>query len=153
MTDIANAAAPAPRDLSAFDAVDKVEWDVTYNGELIGWTWTFAGPGHDATIAFSEQLSRDAIARRLSQEKAQINGKKWQPPEEDPEDNRRRNVDLVARRLLGWSPYLLDGQPLPFSLENARKLLLDRKKPWLMSGALDFLGDEKTFMKRSAKSS
>jgi hypothetical protein len=44
----------------------------------------------------------------------------------------------------------MDGKDYPFSVENARALLLDRRKGQLLIQALEFLGDEQSFGKRSA---
>ena len=43
----------------------------------------------------------------------------------------------------------MGGAPFPFSEENARKILSDRSKVTLISQALEFLGDDDSFMSRS----
>jgi hypothetical protein len=43
-----------------------------------------------------------------------------------PETNLHRNAALVAIRILGWSPVLLDGIEYPFSIENAERLISDQ---------------------------
>jgi hypothetical protein len=140
-------------DLADLDLVDEVDWDVTIDGKEIGWKWTFAGPGHQKTIDQGNRIAKEAIKRQAEQEQAQVNGRKWKPEDETPEDRRTKNISLVADRLIRWTDMKLGGEPFPFTVENARKILLDRRKPQLLQGALEFLGNEKSFTKRSPTTS
>lgn len=146
----AAAAATEEFDLSQLDAADESHMTVLSNGKPTNWIWTFSGPGHPKAIEQSNKLARERLNRERAQEQAQINGKKWKAPEETPDEVMQRNVALIVDRLLGWSPVKLNGEPYPFSAENARKLLLDPRKAALTKQALDFLGDEDAFSRRSA---
>jgi hypothetical protein len=139
-----------PFDLSDIDAVDESKMTVVANGRPTGWIWTFAGPGHVRAIEQANRVARERLAKERSQEQAQVNGKKWRPPEETPDEALARNVGFVVERLLGWSDVTMAGEPFPFTLENARKILSDRRKSTLLLQALEFLGDEHAFTKRSA---
>lgn len=143
-------AAAGSFDLSAVDAADESVMQVVVNGEPVDWHWRIAGPGHPKTIEQSNKLAKERLRREKEQEQARINGKRWKAPDETVDEVLERNVNLVVDRLLGWSPVTMDGKDYPFSVENARALLLDRRKGQLLIQALEFLGDEQSFGKRSA---
>ncbi|MGN6538939.1 MAG: branched-chain amino acid ABC transporter [Mesorhizobium sp.] len=136
-------------DLSDLDTIDESKMTVVANGKLTNWVWTFAGPGHQKSIDQSERLSRERLHRETQQEQARVNGRKWKAPDESVDEIRERNVRLVVERLLGWSPVTMGGQDYPFTADNAVKLLMDPRKPSLLVQALEFLGDEQAFAKRS----
>lgn len=139
-------------DLSALDAVDNAEMTVVANGKLTDWRWRFAGPAHPQSMAQSNRVAREELNRRRLQEQAQVNGKKWKAPEKTPDELLEDNVSYVLERLLGWSAVTLNKEPYPFSQDNARKLLMDRKKGALLQQAMEFLLDDGSFTGRSAKS-
>lgn len=141
--------ASAAFDLSELDAVDEATMEVLANGRPTGWIWTFAGPGHPKTIELSNRFARDRLRREKEQEQAQVNGKKWKAPEESPDEVLTRNVGLVVARLLGWSPIQMGGKDYPFTPENAQAILMDRRKGTLLVQAMEFLGEEQSFTKRS----
>lgn len=142
---------PAPSfDLSDLDAVDTASMTVMVGDKPTDWVWTFAGPGHPATVEQGTRLARERIAREQAQEQAQVNGRKWKAPQETVDEVRQRNVDLVVGRLLGWTPVTMSGKDYPFSRENAQALLLDPRKGSLLVQCLEFLGSEQSFTKRSA---
>lgn len=141
--------ASAAFDLSSIDAVDEARMTVVVNGKLTTWEWVFAGPGHPQTVEQSDRLSKERLHREHQQEQARVNGKKWKAPEETADEVLDRNVRIVAERLLDWTPVTLNGEPYPFSRENAVTLLKDRRKSALLIQALEFLGDEAAFSKRS----
>ena len=145
--------APAAFDIASLDAEDTADMVVQANGRPTAWVWTFAGPGHEKAIALSNKLSRERLRRENEQEQARVNGRKWKGEEETPDELAKRNADYIVDRLIGWSDVALGGEPYPFSQENARKLLLDPKKGALALQALEFLGDQRSFTKRSAKAS
>ncbi|MCE7028478.1 hypothetical protein [Jiella avicenniae] len=137
-------------DLDQIDAADEAEMRVIANGNPTEWIWRFAGPGHDRTIAQTNRLSRERLHRDREQEQARVNGKKWKAPDESVDEIRERNVKFVTDRLLGWSPVKMGGEDYPFTPENAKKLLLDRRKSALLVQALEFLGEDQSFTKTSA---
>lgn len=137
--------------LDAFNAADIATMTVMLHGKPTDWTWSFAGPGHEKTVAYAEKQARDRLAQDRLKEQAQVNGRKWKAPEEDVGEVRSRNVAFILARLVGWSPIVIGGQDFPFSEENARTLLSDPGKPFFQQ-ALDFLLADDSFTPRSAKS-
>lgn len=130
-----------------FGSADTAEMTVVVNGRPTDWTWTFAGPGHPKAEEQSNRISREALHQQRAQRQAQINGKKWREPEESVEDIRKRGVDYVIERLLGWSPVEINGQDYPFTEDNARALL-SQPASKLLAQANDFLFDDTSFTKR-----
>lgn len=138
-------------DISDLDAADEAHMTVLSNGKLTNWTWTFAGPGHPKTVALSNRLTREVLHEEKLKEQAQANRKKWSATEETPEQVINRTVGMVVDRLIGWSPVKINGEPYPFSPDNARAILSDPRKGALLTQALEFIGDEKSFTRRSDK--
>jgi len=134
---------------SDLDASETSKMMVQVNGKASGWEWEFAGPGHPKAVQQEKRLARENLERRKAQERAQVNGKKWKPDDETVEEVVAKNIDLIVEKLVGWSPVKIDGEPYPFSDENARKLLSDPKKVTILNQCLEFLGDESVFTKRS----
>jgi hypothetical protein len=154
MTKAQTAAAVDDFDLSELDTVDEDVMDVRRkDGSETGWKWTFAGPGHSKSIEQSNRLAKERLRKEKAQEQAVINGKKWKAEDETPEEALDRNVRIVTDRLLGWSPIKMNGEPLPFSIDNANAILKDRRKSHLLIQALEFLGDDAAFSGRSAMTS
>lgn len=137
-------------DVSDLDSADTAEMPVMSKGKPTGWKLIFAGPGHPKTIEQADSLARERLHRERAQEQARVNGKKWTPPEESVDALRERNINIVADRLIDWSPVKFGGAVYPFSPENARKLLADPKKGALLVQALEFLSDDQAFTMRSA---
>lgn len=142
-------------DLSVFQTSDEAEMVVRHpvTGEPTTWTITFAGPGHPKTREQTDRLARQALRDSQEQERARVNGRKWKGEEKSPDDVRSANVDFVADRIIGWSPIRLNGEEVVFSPESAKRLLGDPKMGGLYQQCLDFLGNESSFLPRSAKSS
>lgn len=129
---------------------DEASMDALVNDRPSGWLWVFAGPGHEKTIEQNNKSSREALHREKMQDQARVNGKKWVAPDRTPDEVRGENVSWVVGRLLRWSADVeMDGQPLPFSEDAARKLLSDPRKT-LLNQAIEFLTADKAFTKRSA---
>lgn len=154
MTNAQAAAAVDDFDLSELDTVDEDVMVVRRkDGSETGWKWTFAGPGHPKSIEQSNRLAKERLRKEKAQEQAVINGKKWKAEDETPEEALDRNVRIVTDRLLGWSPIKMNGEPFPFTIENANAILKDRRKSHLLIQALEFLGDDAAFSGRSATTS
>jgi hypothetical protein len=126
--------------LADIEYADEAHMTVRLGGKATSWVWTFAGPGHPQTVAMANRQAREAIDRERS----------YIDPEDTLEQRRLRNVNMIADRLLGWSPVKLDGEVLSFSPDAARKLLLDPRKGQIFLQALQFLGHERSFTKGSA---
>jgi hypothetical protein len=133
-----------------FNAVDEADMAVVMNCKPTTWVWTFAGPGHPRTVELENRAARERLHQERMKEQAVSNGRKWKAPDLTPDEIREKNVDWIVDRLLRWSPVKIDGQDYPFSPENARALLSDRKKVALFTQALDFLTADDSFTQRSA---
>jgi hypothetical protein len=137
--------------LDDFDAADTADMTVMRaDGSPSTWDSTFAGPGHPKAVELSNKLSRERLARDREQEQARVNGKKWKADTETPDELAQRNADYIIDRLLGWSSVSFGGEPFPFTVENARKILLDPRKNIAVQ-ALEFLSEQRSFTKASAK--
>lgn len=138
-------------DLADMGMAEESHLTIKINDKPTNWVWTFAGPSHPKTIQQSNRLARERLHEDRQKEAARVNGRKWVPPQEDVEETRLRNINMVVERLIGWSPINLHGEAFQFSDENARKVLLDQSKSYILMQALEFLGNEQHFMPRSAK--
>jgi hypothetical protein len=141
-------------DLSAVDALDEGELVIKHPKTLepTGWTWTFYGPGHATTIELSNRVAGAALKKAAARRQAQANGRKWKEDEESLDQIRVESVDNIVTRTKGFTPIKLDGQLIEFSADSARRLLLDRKKGWLLEQISDYLKDEANFIQPSATS-
>lgn len=120
-------------------------------GQPSGWIWTFAGPGHPATVAADERMGKRQLALQEEQEKARVNGRKWKGTGDTLEEVRDRNIDYIVARLLRWNDGMtVDGAPFQCSPENARKVLLNPALG-VYEQANSHLLDEKSFTPRSPK--
>lgn len=116
-----------------------------------GWVVTFAGPGHPKTIALNNETSRKQLdeAKRIKQQQA--NGRKVKIDDEQPEENRREFIEGLVARIVTWTPVDFGEGPVEFSDQAAVTLLLDPKKGSYVAQFVDFLIDDRAFMKGSAK--
>lgn len=142
-------------DLSAFQPADVGVLMVLQpgSGQPTGWAITFAGPSHDKTLAWANTNAREEL-RRQAQLEAQIrNGRKIKPEETDVEQVRRENVARVVARIVDWTPVRLDpaGSAVSFTDQAATELFLDPRFGWVYLQALEFLNDERSFTRASAK--
>ncbi len=141
-----------PFDGSALAAIDEADLEILdLDGKKTGWIWTFAGPGHSATIAIDNEQNVRYIEREKAKERAQVNGRKWKGSDDTVDELRARSVDYIVARLLRWSDMVMGGEPFPCTPDNARKLLADRRMFVVYDQANTFLIEEKSFTKRSAK--
>jgi hypothetical protein len=141
-------------DIDALDAADTADMEVLGpDGRLTGWIWTFAGPGHPQTITQSNRIARERLHEDSQKEAARVNGRKWKPPEETVDQVRAKNIEFVVERLVGWQGATRGGKEFPYSPENAREILQDRRKAALLTQALEFLGEASSFTQSSATNS
>lgn len=142
-----------PFDISNLAAADEGELHILDgNGSKTGWIWTFAGPGHPATIAIDREQNARIVSREQDKERSQVNGKKWKGTNETPDELRDRTIGYILARLLRWTEIELEGGPFACTPENARKILSDRRYGLVFEQANEFLREERDFTKRSAKS-
>lgn len=59
---------------------------------------------------------------------------------------RTERAMIVKACTMGWNFDMRDGQPFPFSPENAEALWLDRRVNWLLSEAYTFIQNEAHFL-------
>lgn len=142
-----------PFDISNLAAADEGDLHVLDGeGNKTGWIWTFAGPGHPATITIDREQNARFISRERDKERAQVNGKKWKGTDETPDELRGRTIAYIVARLLRWTDIEMEGGAFPCTPENARKILSDRRYGLVFDQANEFLREEKDFTKRSAAS-
>jgi hypothetical protein len=103
-------------DLSVVDAQDEGELVIRHPRTLepTGWTWTFYGPGHAATIELANRVGGAALKKAAARRQAQANGKKWKEDEQSLEEIRVENVDNIVARTKGFTPIKLNGELIEF---------------------------------------
>ncbi len=62
------------------------------------------------------------------------------------EDIQRNDIELLEACTAGWTALTLDGQPFPYSAENARRLWADPRFEWLTAMAVAFIGNDGNFL-------
>jgi hypothetical protein len=103
-------------------------------------------------MELSNRVAGAAWKKAAARRQAQANGKKWKEDEESLEQIRVENVDSIVTRTKNFTPIKLDGQIIEYSPEAAKRLLLDRKKGWLLEQIAEFLREEANFIQPSATS-
>lgn len=111
------------------------------------WKITFAGPGHPQHDALNEKLARKALRKRARQEAARVNRAKWKPEEQEPDEARRENAEIIADQIVTW-----EGASIPFSRDAAVAMLMNPGYVFLTRQIDDFLEGEDVFIKGSATS-
>lgn len=146
------ATVPALFDLGSITAVNTGTLTVLHpvTGEPTNWTITLAGPEHPVTEAISDEIVSENDARQRQQEQARVNGKKWKAPDEG-EAARKKTTERLARRILGWTPVTFDGVAFDYNAINAFRLVDEGKFLPVAKQVIDFLNDDASFTKRSAK--
>ena len=145
---------PTSTDIDDFDAADTAEMTVlTPSGALSQWVWIFSGPGHPQTVAQSNRLARERLHESGQQEAARVNGRKWKPTEETPDQVRNKNATFILERLIGWRGATRGGQPFDYTPDAARAILLDPRKSGILVQSLEYLGETTSFTPRSESDS
>jgi hypothetical protein len=141
-------------DLSDLDAGDEGELLIRHPKTLepTGWIWTFYGPGHPVTISLSNRVAGAALKKAAARRQAQVNGRKWKEDKENLDQLRAENVDNIVARTKGFTPTRLNGELIEYSPDAAKRLLLERKRGWLLEQISDYLQDEANFVQPSATS-
>lgn len=158
MNDVVNGAPVV--DLSGGEALpaDSAVLHIVLPGtnKRTGWDVTFAGPGHPKTIALNNETSRKQLHRQEQIERAQVNGRKWKGDDKTPDEQRREFVEGLVARVISWTPVNFGDGPVEFNEGDATApkravdLLLKPKLGAYVAQFVDFLIDERTFMKDSA---
>lgn len=122
----------------------------TSSGAPTTWVWTIAGPGHPAAVKADREASDEARREDLKKDKARTNGRKYDPPFVDSAEQQKLNASYFAKKVLGWTPVRINGAEFPYSPANVTKILLDPNYQICYRQLLDFLTDERSFMKPSS---
>jgi len=141
-----------PFDLALIAAEDTADMIINHpvSGAPTTWVWTIAGPGHPAAIAADRAASDETRREDLLKEKARVNGRKWSGDFVDSAEQQRRNATYFAKKVLSWTPVRINGTDFPYATANVTKILLDPHYQAIYRQLIDFLVDEKSFMKPSS---
>lgn len=151
-------------DLSELAATDEGRF-VVFSNDKVRWAWVYGGPGHPKSIEADNRRARKRIREDALKEQAVTNGKKWKAEERSVDEAKEDIIIVATERLLRWhledvvsgeplnAEPKLNGAPLPFSEENARRFLREPKHVAILHKVLEWLGDENSFTQRSAKTS
>lgn len=115
-----------------------------------GWDIVMAGPGHAKTIALNSENERKRLLLEQRIESARINSRKWKPEDKQADESRREFVESLVARIVSWTPVNFGDGPVEFSEKAAVTLLLSPRLGGYVTQIVDFLIDERTFMKDSA---
>lgn len=139
-------------DLGALDYQDESTLEIVKpgTGEKTGWVWTFHGPSAPQSIAAIERIDKLMKQQAVDQAKAAREGREWSDPRSF-DDRREFTVANLVMRVKSFTPIRLNGEMIEFSPDAAKKLLLDRKKGWLLDQVSSFLLKDASFIARSAQ--
>lgn len=141
-------------DLSADLPCDVAELQMLRPGtdQPNGWALTMAGPAHPKTLAFQNERKRARLQREASIEAAQVNGRKYKPEQKTTDEADAETIRWVVSRIVTWTPVKIGEQTIAFSDEAALDLLLRPAMAPYLQQIVDYLGQERAFMPRSATS-
>lgn len=140
-------------DLSAFVPQQTADFFPLIPGtnKQLGWKITFGGPSHPKVVAYAENASRKDLLRTAEIEKARVNGRKWKGDmEKQPEESRREFITGLVARIVDWTPVRLGDKDYFFSETTAVELLMLPEMGPYVGQIVDWLLDDKAFMKDSA---
>jgi len=142
-------------DLSEMDAQDEGELVIKHpkTQEPTTWIWTFYGPGHARTIELANRAAAVALKKAAARRQAQANGKKWKEDEQSFDELRIDQVESIVARTRSFTPVKLEGAVIEFSADAAKRLLLDRRKGWLLEQITEYLQEQANFIRPSGTSS
>jgi hypothetical protein len=140
-------------DLGGFIPQDETVKEIMKPGgiEGTGWMITLAGPAHPKAVAWTNEISRRNLRKQQQIEAAQVNGRKYKSDDRDVDDVRRENVGFAVSRITGWSPVKIGAETFPFSDAVAIDLLSRPSMGWAFMQIMEWIGDERSFTKDSAK--
>ena len=146
-------AVPAAFDLAEIEAVDSDSLVINHpvTGQPTTWVLQIAGPGHPVTEAINKEAQRERLDLERRIETTRRNGKKWKGDDADPDAERAKTEQRIARRIIGWSPVTHNGQPFPYSQENALSLISEPRWTKVWQQILEHFDSDAAFTKRSAK--
>lgn len=140
-------------DIGGFIPQDETVKEIMKPGgiEGTGWMITLAGPAHPKAIAWTDEMSRRNLRKQQQIESQQANGRKVKPDDRDVDDVRRENVGFAVSRITTWTPVKIGAETFVFSDTVAIDLLCRPSMGWAFMQIMEWIGDERSFTKDSAK--
>ena len=124
--------------LRTIKTVDTVDYDVKdHEGNKTGVTFTLAGPNHKVRKdwEYAQRRKMLAAARKTGKVDAL-----------DPEQQDADNLAYVGRAILGWQGFADEsGQPVPYTPEEAQRLISPPEMKWLVDQIDRELGNAANF--------
>lgn len=108
-----------------------------------GVIFTLAGPNHPKRRGHELKAQRQYAKRFNRAGKMQL---------DDPEEREERDTDYLVVCTLGWKNFTRDGEPYPYSEENARRLYEDKERSFVRLQILEALRSDENFFASSASS-
>jgi len=90
-----------------------------------------------------QKALKASVNRRLADQNKKRKGNATMTVEEIEADE----IALLAAAVKSWRGIKLDGQSLEFSQENVRKVLQDKRFPWIRAQLMEAVRDEGNFIK------
>lgn len=115
-----------------------------------GWVIELAGPQHPNSIAVASEGGEDTLKEEFAIKVANAAGQKYDPVAETLAGRRRKSVNRVCRRMLGWSPNPtfrnVQAAPIEFTVEAATELFLRPDMAGFFLQVVGYLNSEKAFI-------
>lgn len=123
---------------------DTAELNVTdpVHGDDTGWVITFAGPGHEKAV----QQQNRMINKGLKKSRTKGGAASF-----TVDEVKEQGVDFIVERIIDWNGLLDNGNEVPFDEDVAKQILSDPELSWARKQCDQFLADDASFIKRSAK--
>lgn len=115
---------------------------VSPDGEKLDTFVELAGPAHPVRTAYDGKNYRRKAREFNRKGKQQLN--------EDAEETKDELVARIATYTLNWGNLELDGQPVPFSPDAARRLYSDDAFGWVLVSVAQAADAAENFMRSSS---
>jgi cytochrome P450 len=134
-------------DLDSIATVDTADIELLHpiTGESTGAFVTLAGPEHQQRKAEVMAILRRQRVRGVQQAQRFARGGKMDV--QDPEEDERESMDMLARSILGWRGIKRNGQLVAFSAQAVKDLLSDPKCAWIVKQLLRAMNNDELFIK------
>lgn len=128
-------------DVSAIEDMEEAEVQLKRGGQPLPIFVTLAGPEHPKRKRFLFEKQRRIRKQLAKTGKVEFND----PLEDEQEEN-----DLIADCTLAWRGVVFNGETLPCTRENVKRLLEDKKRAWFRRAMKEAFDDQEAFTKTSA---